>query len=108
MSHYDKFIAPNLNLNRVKHGNGAGASSSYNNPAELGPNMGVSPFTIVDDKPVLHPTTQVQDSMAFTAARGRPSLSTKDWNPLTIADREGEQAAQKLLIIDNSNPITLS
>ena len=76
MSDYDKFITPNLN--RVKHGNGAEALSNRNNIAEPGPNMGVSPFTIVDDKPVLHPTTQVQDPMAFTAARGQPSMSTKD------------------------------
>ena len=76
MSDYDKFITPNLN--RVKHGNGAETYSTHNNPAELGPNMGVSPFTIVDDKPVLHPTTQVQDSMAFAAARAEPSISTKD------------------------------
>ena len=48
MSDYDKFITPNLN--RVKHGSGAEALSSHKNPVELGPNMGVSPFTIVDDK----------------------------------------------------------
>ena len=76
MSDYDKFITPNLN--RVKHGNGAEALSNRNNIAEPGPNMGVSPFTIVDDKPVLHPTTQVQDPMAFIAARGEPSMGTKD------------------------------
>merc|ERR1719428_2734472 len=40
MSDYDKFITPNFN--RVKHGNG--------------------PFTTVDDKPVPHPSTQMQDS----------------------------------------------
>merc|ERR1719271_224017 len=40
MSDYDKFITPNFN--RVKHGNG--------------------PFTTVDDKPVPHSPTQVQDS----------------------------------------------
>merc|ERR1719405_62890 len=40
MSDYDNFITPNFN--RVKHGNG--------------------PFTTVDDKPVPHPSTQVQDS----------------------------------------------
>merc|ERR1719353_670846 len=40
MSDYDNFITPNFN--RVKHGNG--------------------PFTTVDDKPVPHSSTQVQDS----------------------------------------------
>ena len=75
MGEYGKFITPNLN--RVKHGNGDEALSNRNNLAELGPDMGVSPFTIVDDKPVLHPTT-VQDPMAFTAARGEPSMGTKD------------------------------
>ena len=76
MSDYDKFIIPNLN--RVKHGNGAEALSSHNSPVEPGPSMGVSPFTIVDDKPVLHPTIRVQDSIIFKAARGEPSISTKD------------------------------
>ena len=76
MSDVDKFITPNLN--RVKHGNGAEALSNRNDLAEPVPNLGVSPFTIVDDKPVLHPTTQVQDSMAFTAAKGEPSISSKD------------------------------
>ena len=75
MSDYDKLITPNLN--HVKHGNGAEALSNRNNRAEPGPNMGVSSFTIVDDKPVLHPTT-VQDPMALTAARGEPSMGTKD------------------------------
>ena len=76
MSEYQKFITPNLN--RVRHGNGAEALSSHKNLVELGPNMGVSPFMIVDDKPVLHPTAHVQDSMAFTASRGKPSISTED------------------------------
>merc|ERR1719506_863597 len=40
MSDYDNFITPNFN--RVKHGNG--------------------PFTTVDDKPVPHSSTQMQDS----------------------------------------------
>merc|ERR1719160_304080 len=40
MSDYDKFITPNFN--HVKHGNG--------------------PFMTVDDKPVPHPSTQMQDS----------------------------------------------
>merc|ERR1719331_1997575 len=106
MSDYDKFITPNLN--RVKHGNAAEAFSSRNNLAELGPSMGVSPFTVVDDKPVLHPTTQVQDPMVFTAARREPSISTQDSNPPMIADREEMEAVQKLVTNDSSNPITVS
>jgi hypothetical protein len=106
MSDYDKLITPNLN--HVKLGNGAEALSNRNNRAEPGPNMGVSPLTIVDDKPALHPATHVQDSMAFTAARGEPSISTKDVNPPIIADREENQAVQKLVTTDSSNAITLS
>ena len=86
MSDYDKFITPNLN--RVKYVNGAEALPSRNNIAELGPNMGVSTITIVDDKPVLHPTTQVQSSMALTPARGETSISNKDFDPPKIANRE--------------------
>jgi len=41
---YDKFITPNLN--RMKHGN----------------ELGASPFTVVDDKPILQSSTQVQNS----------------------------------------------
>ena len=48
--------------------------------------MGISHVTIVDDKSVLHPTTQVQDSMAFTAARGEPSISTKDRVDVCLAE----------------------
>jgi len=43
-SDYDKFITPNLN--RMKHGN----------------ELGASPFTVVDDKPILQSSTQVQNS----------------------------------------------
>ena len=43
-SDYDKFIAPNLN--RMKHGN----------------ELGTSPFTVVDDKPILQSSAQVQNS----------------------------------------------
>merc|ERR1719207_346207 len=46
--------------------------------------------------------------MAFTAARGVPSMNTKDFNPPTIADREEMQVVQKLATNDSSNPITLS
>merc|ERR1719217_965745 len=70
MRGYDKFIIPNLQ--HVKHGNGLDALAA------------TSPFKIVDDKPVLHPATQVQDSMVFTPTRGGPSK---------IADREDKQAA---------------
>jgi len=97
---YAKFITPNLN--RVKQGLRPDALSSHNPPTEPSPNMGASPITIVDDKPVLHLAAQTQDSMAFTAARGETSISTKDFNPLTIADRE------KLLTDDRGNPIALS
>jgi len=38
----------------------------------------------------------------------KPSLSTQDFNPSTIADREEKQAVQNLLTNDSSNPITLS
>merc|ERR1719331_1814061 len=60
MSDYDKLITPNLN--RVIHGSELDALSYHNNPAE---NI---PFTTVEDKPVLHPTTKLQDSMAFRPA----------------------------------------
>jgi hypothetical protein len=43
-SDYDKFITPNLN--RMKHGN----------------ELGASPFTVVDDKPILESSAQVQNS----------------------------------------------
>merc|ERR1719506_2517300 len=42
------------------------------------------------------------------AARWEPSISTKDFNPPTITDREGKQAVQKLVTTDSNNPITLS
>jgi len=45
-SDYDKFMAPNLN--RVKHGN----------------ELGASPFTVVDDKPMLQSSTQVANNSA--------------------------------------------
>jgi len=43
-SDYDKFITPNLN--RMKHGN----------------ELGANPFTVVDDKPILQSSAQVQNS----------------------------------------------
>jgi len=43
-SDYDKFITPNVN--RMKHGN----------------DLGASPFTVVDDKPIFQSSTQVQNS----------------------------------------------
>jgi hypothetical protein len=74
MSDYDKFISPNIN--REKHGNGLDASSrTYWSPA-------------TDDRPVLRPASQGQDSMAITAARGKPSISAKDFDLPKIADRE--------------------
>merc|ERR1719310_327161 len=35
-------------------------------------------------------------------------ISTKDFNPPTIADREEKQAVEKLVASDSSKPITLS
>ena len=80
MSDYDNFITPNFN--RVKHGNGPDALSYHNNPAEHGP------FTTVDDKPVLHPSTHVQDSMSFMPAHGETSIRNNDFGPPKIANRE--------------------
>jgi hypothetical protein len=51
-SPFNNFVLPAVS--NVKHGNEPGALA------------GTSPFTIVDDTPVLHPATQVQDSTAFT------------------------------------------
>jgi len=48
----NKFVLPAVS--NVKHGNGPDALA------------GTSPFKIVDDTPVLHPATQVQDSTSFT------------------------------------------
>jgi hypothetical protein len=85
MKGYDKFIIPTLQ--HVKHGNRPDALA------------GTSLFTIVDNKPILHPATQVRDSMAFTPARGGPSK---------IADREEKQAEQKVLGNYSMNPISFS
>jgi hypothetical protein len=96
MSDYDKFISPNINPE--KHGNGLDASiRTYWSPA-------------TDDRPVLRPASQGQDSMAITAARGKPSISAKDFDLPKIADREEKfflQAAQKLLANDSNNPASL-
>jgi protochlorophyllide reductase len=40
--------------------------------------------------------------------RVKQGISTKDFNPPTIADREEKQAVQKLVTNDSSNPIILS
>merc|ERR1719331_2504712 len=64
MSDYDNFITPTFNrAKHVEHGS----------------------FAIVDDKPVLHPTEQGQDSMAFMPARGETSISNMDFsnNPIS-------------------------
>jgi co-chaperonin GroES (HSP10) len=53
-------------------------------------------FTTVDNKAVLHSTAQVQDSMAYTPARGEASISNKDFDPPKIANREEMQVAKKL------------
>jgi len=53
MSAYDKFITPNFNS--AKHG-------------PVTDNIqGAIPFTVVDDKPLPHPTTQKQDSISLSA-----------------------------------------
>jgi len=79
MSDYDNFITPAFN--RAKHGNGPDAISYHNNPVERGS------FAIVDDKPVLHPTEQGQDSMASMPARGETSISNMDFsnNPISVS-----------------------
>jgi cytochrome P450 len=72
------------------------------------PSVGASPYTIVNDKPVLHQTAQVQDSMPFTSARAESLISTKDFDPPNIADKEENQVLQKLLTNDSYTPLTLS
>merc|ERR1719182_64962 len=57
---------------------------------------------------MLHPATQVQDSMAFMPARGETSISNTNFDPPKIASREEKQAAQKLLANSNNSPISLS
>ena len=49
----------------------ADRSTHHSNLAEQ------DPVAKVDDNAVLHPTRQVQDSMAFTAATGDTSISQK-------------------------------
>merc|ERR1719174_2950760 len=52
MSAYDKFITPNFNS--AKHG---AATDNI---------QGAIPFTVVDDKPLPHPTTQKQDPISLS------------------------------------------
>jgi hypothetical protein len=52
VSAYDKFITPNFNS--VKHGSEHGSVTDNI--------QGASPFTVVDDKPILQSSTQVQNS----------------------------------------------
>jgi len=53
MSAYDKFMTPNFNS--AKHG-------------PVTDNIqGATPFTVVDDKPLLHPTAQKQDPLSLSA-----------------------------------------
>merc|ERR1719248_475997 len=47
-------------------------------------------WTVIDDKPALHPAPQIQDSFAFTSAK------------------EEGKAAEKLLANGSNTPITLS
>merc|ERR1719324_82346 len=100
MSDYGNFITPKFN--RFKSRNGLDALSYHNNPAEHGT------FATVDDRPVLHPATQVHDSMAFMSATGETSIGNRDFKSPKIADREDKETAQKLLSNLSNNPISLS
>merc|ERR1719271_400504 len=62
----------------------------------------------VNEKPVLHQTAHVQDSMPLISARAGSSISTKDFDPAKIADKEKNQVVQKLLANDSYKPITWS
>merc|ERR1719506_2917134 len=90
MSNYDKFINPNLN--HVKRAN----------------ELGASPFTIVDDKPVPHPSPQAQDSMEFKSTRGKPSISNKDFDASKIVVRGEKKAVQKMLASSSSSSTPIS
>jgi predicted unusual protein kinase regulating ubiquinone biosynthesis (AarF/ABC1/UbiB family) len=80
---YDKFIIPRKTF--TSHVNG--------NDGEIaGQSIGTSPLTIVDDQPILHPTSQVRDSMAYT-----PWINAKDIDPPKIAEKEVEQVVQKIV-----------
>jgi len=61
-SDYDKFITPNLN--RVKHGN----------------ELGASPFTVVDDKPVLQSSAQAQEKQA-----AQELLANNSYDPISLS-----------------------
>merc|ERR1719428_1516847 len=61
-SDYDKFITPNLN--RVKHGN----------------KLGASPFTVVDDKPVLQSSAQAQEKQA-----AQELLANKSYDRISLS-----------------------
>jgi len=69
MSAYDNFITPNFNS--AKHGKKADALSSHQSPAE----HGAITFTAVDDKPLLHPTAQMQANPLSLSAIGVGLLS---------------------------------
>jgi len=69
MSAYDNFITPNFNS--AKHGKKADALSSHQSPAE----HGAITFTVVDDKPLLHPTAQMQANPISLYAIGVGLLS---------------------------------
>jgi hypothetical protein len=94
VDHYDKFIAPNLD---VKEG--------YGGKAIL--NMGDRSFTTLHDKPV-HLTAQAPKSMGFRAVREESLISTKEFNLPKIGDQEGMKAVQKLFVNGSNTPITLS
>jgi hypothetical protein len=91
-SDYSKFLTPSLN--RVEHEHGPDVLSSHNYLAELGPATGGMQSSNMNGnyKPISHPTRPLT---ALTATREEPPISTKEFGPPKIADREEKQAAQK-------------
>jgi len=88
MSAYDKFMTPNFNS--AKHG-------------PVTDNIqGATPFTVVDDKPLLHPTAQKQDPLSLSAIGvGLLSLVTmlgvhlrRRLQPATVGDHVMEMQSE--------------
>jgi hypothetical protein len=105
LGQYNKFITPNLK--HMKHGNGADALSHHNNPAVDGLATDDS-ITFLHDESA-HPKAQVYSSIGFPSTKEQSWINPKDFDLVNIADKEGDEAVQKLLTKDNSNmPITLS
>jgi uncharacterized membrane protein YdjX (TVP38/TMEM64 family) len=95
-----KLIIPTFS--NMNHGHGPDALSHYHNLADHSPEVdgATSPFMIIDDKPILHAATNVQDSSALTSASGRPAI--------LVATKEEAKAAQNLFENGNNTPISLS